>query len=270
MIRKLKVSVLNNFRLYLRSRVLLLISIVLGVLLLIYFIPLVVSMSTSSRFNTIVEIVSFFNSLCSFYILSLFLIGIHSPMRDRSIKLIFTKPLLPEYWLLSNFASSLLVAVLLNFLVFLIAVLALYLWSIPMQIGLVYILANNFFNLVVLLSFVLFVSMLINPVAAAILTLTFSDDFFYYLGSFIVGMKEVIEQRWLALLADAIHYSFELVYFIIPISDLYSKEKGEIYQSLRVSGADWDNLVFTFVYAVVIFIFYFLLSSLLLKRKRLI
>ena len=195
--------------------------------------------------------------------LGLLLVSQH--LRDRSIKMVFTKPCLPETWLLSSFLSAAIVAFVLYAGAFIIAVILSALWGIPFPSGIIYISINEFFQTLSLMSCVTFLSVLFHPVLAALFVLLFQEQTFYFLKMLLAsGVKAAGENSFLNLLKLFV----DAMYMIIPTFNPYADKTHQIYSTLRGSDANWDYLFPAIAYALTVSALYYFLTVLVLKKKR--
>jgi ABC-type transport system involved in multi-copper enzyme maturation permease subunit len=113
----LRANILADFAFFRRSRLLLAFMLLFLLLTGLQSLPPLFANSGVQSFNALQQIFSELNGfllvLCA--CLGLFIISSH--LRNRSLKMVFTKPCPPALWLLSAFLSAVIVSLLLNFVV---------------------------------------------------------------------------------------------------------------------------------------------------------
>ena len=270
MYNKLVINIKNNFKLYKRSKLLIVLSIIFFCFYGLTTLPTLFMTSASSRLLVISRILSSFNGFSTFFIIILMLVGIIHPIRNRSLKMIITKPCLPRTWLLSNYISAIFIFFFLNLIVYILISALFLLWNIPFQWGLVFIFIHRFFHAVILLSYITLLAVAIGTWGAVVFGIILTEGFFFYFSNMFLALKESVSNNIGKIILLIFQKIFYFIYLILPVSEPFSKETGPIYRSLRVTSSDWKYLLFTMLYAILISRFLYLLSVVFLNKKRLI
>jgi ABC-type transport system involved in multi-copper enzyme maturation permease subunit len=200
-------------------------------------------------------------------ILGVFTISHH--IRNRSIKMVITKPCLPETWLLSSLLSPVIVCAILHIVIFLISASLFMIWGIPFQWGLLYISLDSFFKATIWLSYLIFLGSIFHPVVAILFALIIHEGTFYVLIIWIMAGIELVEAPVHETLLQYLKPIFYLIYMILP-TEPFSDKALSISTSLRPALSDLKYLFFTSAYTLVITSFFYLLAAYFLKKKRFI
>lgn len=270
MYNKLIINIKNNLKLYKRSKLL----IVLGIIFFCFYglitLPTLFMASSSSKLNVILKILNSFNGFSTIFLVILMLVGLISPIKNRSLKMIITKPCLPEIWLLSNYISAIFIAFLLNLVIFLIVSGLFLLWDMPFQWGLVYIFLHRFFQAIVLLSYITLLALAVDTWGAVVFGIFLTERFFFFFSNMFLALKDSVTNNFGKGILLVFQKIFYFIYFLLPVSEPYSKETGTVSRSLRLVSSDWKYLAFSLLYTILISVFLYLLSAEFLNKKRLI
>jgi hypothetical protein len=250
-----------------RNRLLLAFGLVMLLLFGLTLFPMFMFDTSSDRFNMLRQLTAQVSGYSMVFTASLGLFAVSSHLRERNVKLVLTKPCLPEIWLASIFLSAFLVAAVIYMLVALGAAMLSWFWGIPWQWGFVFVAISGACRAIIQMSLLTCLACAFHPVVAVLIALFFNEGMFYQLKFFIAGSLAADSDRpWLVLasvLCDAI-------YTVVPIADPFEKSMQPVYLSLRASGADWLNLIGAVGYTALLSAFLFLTSDYLLRRKNLI
>jgi hypothetical protein len=251
-----------HLRFFARNRLLLAFGLLLTVFLLLSLVPMLLWQTSASRFSQLQMITEQMRDFSLVFTASLGLFAVSSHIRNRSVKLVLTKPCPPGVWLASIFASAALVGLLL-YSAIAIAGLALSLaWNIPLQPGLVFTALDGFFQATVWLAFVIALTMAFHPVVAAMMALFVNDGTFYQLKFLIESAQLAQEKRgWLTLA----RFVCDIVYGLLPMAHPFSDRTEMVYASWRVGARDWAVLGGAGGYALLALAFFYLLSLFLLR-----
>src|SRR2546425_12254030 len=102
----LRANVLANFAYFRRSRLLIAFALVFLLLTGLTSLPTFFINSSVQNFNSLQEIYSTMNVFLLLFAAGLGLFVVSSHLRNRSLKMVFTKPCSPAVWLLSAFISA--------------------------------------------------------------------------------------------------------------------------------------------------------------------
>src|SRR5260370_2544848 len=174
----LRASVLTNLAYYRRSRLLIAFALVFLLLTGLSSLPSFFGNSGVQNFNTLQEIYSSMNGFLFFFAAALGLLVVSSHLRNRSLKMVFTKPCSPAVWLLSAFVSAVAVTLLLNFVVLASAVVLSFVWHLPVRAGLLFISVDTFVASVGLIAYLMLLATLAHPAIAVTFALIFNADLF--------------------------------------------------------------------------------------------
>lgn len=266
MLEQIRSNMVVNFKFYLRNRLLLVISLLFLGMTALSTIP-AFFMSSNQTFTILKSLFIQLNSFTMVFTagMGLFLVSTH--LKNRSIKMVLTKPCLPEVWLASAFFSAVAVSLVLNLLILLFAVVFSFSMGIPFQDGYVFISLDYFIKSIIMLSYIMFLSMVFHPVMAVLVALIFNEGTFYGLKTMLMAVSKSNSGWYLVAFEKVVG----IIYMITPImSPLSSEKTGNIYSSLRVASPDWGNLVNAAVYTLAITWLFFLLSDRSLRNKTLI
>ncbi|MBI5026748.1 MAG: hypothetical protein HZC12_08525, partial [Nitrospirae bacterium] len=229
-----------NFKFYRRNRLLLVASIFIILVLGLSTIPGMFFLTKSGHLEIIRMVFSQLSSFATIVTAGLGLLLISHHIRNRSTKMVFTKPCLPEVWLLSSFLSASAVSFALYAGILLICSILFVVWNIPFQWGMLYIAFNDFLQAVILLSYITFLTVIFHPVLAVLFIFIFHEGTFYSIKLLLIGgIKAVGEGSvsiWLKILKGVV----DVIYMVSPSLEPFSEKTGQIYSSLRISDANWE------------------------------
>jgi ABC-type transport system involved in multi-copper enzyme maturation permease subunit len=140
----LRANVLANFAYFRRSRLLLAFALVFMLLTGLSSLPTFFGSSGVQNFNSLQEIYSTMNEFLLIFAAGLGLFAVSSHLRNRSLKMVFTKPCSPAVWLLSAFVSTVAVTLLLHLVVLTSGVVLSLVWHLPVRGGLLFISVDTF------------------------------------------------------------------------------------------------------------------------------
>ena len=260
----LRANVLANFAYYRRSRLLIAFALVFLLLTGLSSLPSFFGNSGVQNFNTLQEIYSSMNGFLLFFAAGLGLFVVSSHLRNRSLKMVFTKPCSPAVWLLSALVSAVAVSLLLNLVVLASAVTLSLVWHLPVRAGLLFISVDTFVASVGLIAYLMLLATLAHPAIAATFALIFNADLFYgaqmWAQSVIRSGNSSVALR---LLARLFHY----LYLLMPMVHAFGKKTENIHSSLRVLHGEWRYPLFALGYALVLAAFCYFLALFALQRK---
>jgi len=265
MFQQIIANIETNLIFYRRNRLLVAAAVFIVLMLGITTLPSLFFMSSTKHLDQVRMIVQEIHGFAFVLTAGLGLLLVSQHIRDRSIKMVFTKPCLPETWLLSSFLSAAIVAFVLYAGAFIIAVILSAIWGIPFPSGIIYISINEFFQTLSLMSCVTFLSVIFHPVLAALFIFLFQEQTFYFLKMLLAsGVKTAGENSFLKLLK----FFVDVVYMVLPTFNPYAEKTHQIYTTLRGSDANWDYLFPAIAYALTVSALFYFLTVLVLKKKR--
>jgi ABC-type transport system involved in multi-copper enzyme maturation permease subunit len=261
----LRANVLANFAYYRRSRLLLAFTLVFLLLTGLSSLPAIFINSGVRNFNALNGIFSELNGFLLFFAGGLGLFIISSHLRNRSLKMVFTKPCSPAMWLVSAFLSAVAVSLFLNSIVLTSAFVLSLGWHLPVRAGLVFVSVDTFVASVGIISYLILLATLVHPAIAVTFALIFNADLFYEVQ---MWTQAVIRSGNSSAALRALDRFFHYLYLLLPMVHAFGKKTENIYSSLRVLHGEWKYLLFAFGYALVLSAFCYSLALFALQRKR--
>jgi ABC-type transport system involved in multi-copper enzyme maturation permease subunit len=261
----LRANVLANFAYYRRSRLLLAFALVFLLLTGLSSLPALFRHSGVQSFNSLQEVSSDLNGFLLFLAGGLGLFIISSHLRNRSLKMVFTKPCTPAVWLLSAFLSAVAVSLLLNCVVLASTVALSVGWHLPVRAGLVFISVDNFVASVGIIAYLMLLATLAHPAIAVTFALIFNADLFYAAQTWTQAAIRAGNSSWVL---RALERLFHYLYLLLPMVHAFGKKTENIYTSLRVLHGEWKYLPYSLGYALALSAFCYFLALFALLRKR--
>jgi hypothetical protein len=267
MLRQIKATISANFIFYRRNRILL----IVGLFILAYcgftLLPSFVYTSPNRKFVLLQYIFVRLEYYTVYFIGALGILTFYYYKSNRCLKMVFTKPCLPETWLLATFISTTLFSLLLYLIIFLFAFLIFPYLGFPFEWGLVYLSCYYFLISINIFAIFTFLSILIHPVVAGIIIFVSTSSYLYYfLFWSMLGLKISPNRTWLTVIERILFYA----YLIVPRFDPYKENMKQVFDSFYVNPNDVTYLSYTFIYTLVLTSLFYFLSIYCLKKKRLI
>lgn len=260
----LKANILTDLTYYRRSKLLLAFMLVFLLITALQSLPPLFMNSGVQNFNSLQRIVSTLNFFILILSAGMGLLIISSHLRNRSLKMVFTKPCPPEVWLLSAFLSAVAMSLFLSILVLGSGVLLSFLWHLPVRMGLVFVSAETFVASLGLISYLMLLAMVMHPALAAIVAIIFNADLFY---QFDVWTKGAIRSGNSSFALRMVERLFHSLYILLPIVYPFDKQTENIHSSLRVLSSEWKYLLFSLGYALSLSAFCYCVSLFALKKR---
>jgi hypothetical protein len=188
-------------------------------------------------------------------------------LRNRSLKMVFTKPCSPALWLMSAFLSAVLVAFVLNGIVLAGAVVLSTFWHLPVRAGLLFVSADTFIASVAVIAYLMLLTMLLHPAIAVTLALVFNTGLFY---GAQMWTQTVIRSGNSSKALHVLDRVFHYLYLLLPLVHAFDTKTEAIHESLRVSPGAWKYLLYSFGYVALLSAFCYLLALFALQKKKLI
>jgi hypothetical protein len=262
-IAQLRASIGVNLKFHRRNRLLLGIGLLF---LTLMALPVAVSLlieSTTQKVSLLRMLSSELNVLAMVFTAGVGLFVISSHLRAKTLKVVVTKPCLPETWLASAFLSAIVASAL-----FFCGALALssglaLAWGVPVKAGLAFVALESFLRSLILLAYLMFLATALHPVVAVLTQAFFNESTFEGLRFLLAAREETGSAPWLV----AARWLCNTFYCILPAHTPYSAKTDAIHTSLRVAAHDWLYLLYACGYTLVVLTFFFLLSTAVLRRK---
>lgn len=255
-----------DLRFFRRNRLLLVLGLLFLVVTAISCVFSLVGGSGTSRFDLLRSTVSELNEFAVLFSggLALFLVSSH--VRNRSLKMVFTRPCLPETWLAAGFAAVLSVSAILFAAILSGAVFFSLLWKVPFQSGFVLAALEAMGRSGVVAGFLFLLTLLVHPVVAVFLVVLFNEGTFYSLRFLLLtAIKTTGGNPILPFLEKGTY----LVYIVLPSFSPYGERMESVHGSMRAAPADWKTLGSIWLYAVAACGLFYFLSVFALRRKTL-
>jgi ABC-type transport system involved in multi-copper enzyme maturation permease subunit len=260
----LKANILVDLTYYRRSKLLLAFMLVFLLLTALQSLPPLFMNSGVQNFNSLQQIISNLNFFLLMLAAGMGLLIISSHLRNRSLKMVFTKPCPPELWLLSAFLSAATMSLFLNVAVLGSGVLLSFFWHLPVRTGLVFVSAETFAVSLGLVAYLMVLAMLMHPALAAIVALIFNADLFY---QFDVWTRAAIQSGNSSIALRMVERLFHGLYILLPMLYPFDKQTQNIHTSLRVMSGEWKYLPFSLGYALALSAFCYCVALYALQKK---
>lgn len=267
MMRSVWTHVAVHLKFYRRNRLLFLVLLILAIIM----IPIlsVQMMSAGDKFRSVQIAVRVAAGMCVLLGALLGLLIYSHHFSGRSLKMVFTKPCPPETWLFSAFIAGGMVLLALHLLI-LIGALALFLmWGLPVQWGVVLVVAQSFLQSFLLFGWMLFLTLLMPPVAAGALGLMVTASLMHmFLQRLVLDASG--ESGWLTAAAQAaLKYIVMILYAILPETSPYQQELETLMESFRFDPHALGYVSLSGVYVLMACALCFCASTAVLRRRNL-
>jgi hypothetical protein len=266
MFSHLRLHVWAHLKFFLRNRLVLGLMLVAAAFWAMGFIPFLMWESAGGRFERLRYLSTQMHELVWFYGALLALIAMSAHLRDRSTRLVFTRATRPEVWIVSVFASALLVAVVAHGLTAAATFTLSLAWGIPYQVGFVWLALDAMVESAVVIALLGALAVGIHPIIAVTVMFLFSDSIMYYFYSLLAGANQAGS---LGGWGTAGTWITRGLYTVMPMFDPFHTETSGVNASLRVAGSDWAYLAATAAYAALVASFCFFFATFTLRRRTL-
>ncbi len=268
MLKLLKTNIIANLKFYGRNKLFISISILILIFLLLLISSPSASLSSNRLFGLLISIIETFNFYFLILIGILALISIWYHKKNKTVKLIFTKPCTPEIWVLSHYISIALLHIIFLLGSFFIYVFASYYWGLPFQAGIFVLLAYYFLLGIIIYSYLLFLSTWLHPVMAGFFAISFMDKIFFFIArecysefnksEDVISSMFLLIGKWISL----------FLYYIIPGCFVFNDEFNDVFNSLRFEFKYIGYLLDMAIYALALFVLSYLLTTYKLRKTR--
>jgi hypothetical protein len=253
-----------HLRFYARNRLLLAFALLMAGIMGLSMVPMLIWETSADRFSQLQAIAGELNDFALVFVASLGLFAVSFHIRNRSIKLVLTKPCPPGTWLASIFVSAGIVAAVLYGLIALISLGLSLIWKIPLQPGIAFVPFDGFVQSLVWLSFVTLLTVAFHPVVAVMVALFFNDGMFLQLKYLIESARVADAKRlWLPVAG----FLCDLMYALLPMAHPFGEKSAAAHANWRVTGADLQALAAATGYAALAMALFYAASLYLLRRK---
>lgn len=267
---RLRANLRANFLYYRRNRLLLAVVLVVTFFLGVSWIPALFAGSPNQRFALVVHLFESLQVYVYLLAVALGLLAVSSHLRDRSIKMVLTRPVPPALWLGSHWLSAALLLAALTAGSVALTAGALALWGIPWQAGFAYLGLITWLRCLVVFSFLIFLTTFLHPVLAGLVALVFQPATFYGLATWTASAAQTAETAAGRAGLGALSHLLYLLYTVLPLSGLAGGSEERISGSYRAGMADLRDIGVALVYTAVLAALFLALSSRELGRRRLV
>lgn len=249
-----------------RSRVLHGFALLIGAGSALALLPVFFFETTSNRFEMLKYVAHDLHGSAAVITAVIGLVVLWSHRRQRSVKMVATKPSSFEGWIASVFTSAAIVGLVVHALVASLTFgLSLY-WEVPYQLGFLYLALDRYCESLIALGLLTGLSTICHPIIATIGLLLFNEATFRLLGTMIAGVAAAgvpvpLLPAWQAL--------FSTLYYLAPTFGPFDAKTDALQQSLRVTSADWQYLAGGAGYALLVCAFAYVMTVAVLRRRQL-
>lgn len=251
------------FKFYRRSRLLLAIGLVYLGWIGVSLILSATMRSGTGRFELVRLLFDQLNGFATLLTGALGLLVISSHLRDKSLKIVFTKPAPPDLWLAACVLSAATVSLAVHALTLALVLGLSLVWGVPIQTGFMLLSAHGFLSALVLLGFIVFLTMAVHPAIAVLLVLLLREPTFYWL-RFTLAARIAGDWSTFYWLLERACYA---IYVVLPSFEPYADKLEGVSRSLRASADDARIVLYSAGYALACLAFFYSLSAWLLRRK---
>jgi len=263
-------QLMTNIRMHLvffrRSRLLTASAIIMLLVSLASIIPAVYFSSTRDEFEIVRGLFHRLTWLSIPFVSLMGLLLVSTHVRDRSLKMVLTKPCSIENWLFSGIVAALAVSLVLNTAFVTLAVILSVAMDVPLQPGFLFIGLDSVLATVVGVTFLVFLGRMMHPILAMIVALLLSESSVYRLWFIVRGGAMATGGGPLGSLFDGL---LAVLYWILPMYSPFQDQTGAVYGSLRVSGDQWLCLFYSAGYSLSAGCLFLMLTLLIFRRQRL-
>jgi hypothetical protein len=248
-----------------RSRLIMAFVLVFLVITLLSILPSAFGQSEFKSFGTMEQIYGELRLFLAILAggMGLFLVSFHQ--RDRSLKMVFTKPCTPANWLLAAMLSASFVSFVLNVVICAVLVGLSYGWHLAVRPGLMFLACESVIVDIIVISTMTLLASLVHPAVAATVAIVFNGNLFY---SFLQWSLQTIAEGNKTLKMRALEHFFHALYMIIPMYSPFGKHIDSVDGSYRVEHGQWKYLAFSLGYVLTFALVAYLVALLSLRRKR--
>jgi|SRR5215831_14846215 len=266
MLDRLWVNIAVQMKFYRRNRLLLVVGLLFLLLSAISIIFSFVFGSTTGRFEIVRSVLTQAGTFAFLFVGGLSLFSISAHLRNRSLKMVLTKPCPPEIWLGSVYLSATLIAGALFAVIAGGTALLCWIWGIPIQSGFFLVALRGLSGALVASFYLGFLSVVMHPVMAVLLAVLLNEGVFYGLRfALLTAIRTTGGNPLLPVFEKATY----LLYMTLPVFDPYAEKVAAAEASLRATPADWRVLLQAGGYTLTVGALFYCLSLFFLKRKNL-
>jgi hypothetical protein len=265
--KQVKALVRNQVRYVRRSRLFLFFA---G-MILIYFatstLPWFFVQSASDHFRILKRVISSLTTSIYFLVVILGFMTVRKPLKDRTLKLIVTKPCSLWQWLTAIFVFGIGVGGLLYLGVALLGLVFFLVNGIPVQIGMFAVIAVSFARSVLVFSLAVLLTSFLHPLIAAGILLFANQSLLYQMLQWSRLGMEWMESGVAQFGLGGLYYGVRVTYLLIPSFAPFSSQLGDLMKSFRLQSGDLFTLGMVFLYTALIMVFSLATTSVILDYR---
>jgi hypothetical protein len=255
-----------HLRFYRRNRLLLILVLLTAGAMTLPLIPAMME-SRGGRFDLLKTMANQLDWLVWISAAGLGLFATSSHLRDRSAKLIFTRPGRPEVWLLSIFVSAFLVALAAQTAAAIVTLVLSLVWDVPYQIGFLYLTLDTLAQTAIISALLTMLGVSMHPVVAVLFVVFFNERTLYGVEFMLNLSQESYKNSWWPA---PLRWTVHGVRCVMPSLGPFSDKMSTVHTSLHVTLQDWQYLAAAGGYALLVSAFLYFLSAWSLRRRSLV
>lgn len=253
-----------NLKFYRRNKLLAGVAILFLAIAVLYASGSLLFATSTGRFDLTMQLFTQLTYFAFVFVGAIGLVLVAVQVRGKAVTLILTKPCRPDVWLASAFLSAFILAAVLYAAILALAGGLSVVWKIPFQSGFAFMAIEFFFEAVIAMSFLTFLSMVMHPVLAVIIAVVFNESVFFALRTGLIAAIKYTGGSIALPLLEKLSY---IMYMSAPMISPYKEQIAPITESMRVPADQWKYLAYTGVYAITISLMFYLLTLWSLRRK---
>jgi len=250
-----------------RSRVLFGVAALVAVGTAIGMVPAFFFTTNANRFDVLRDIAQELHWVAGTVTGGLGLLIVWSHRRQRSIKMIATKPSPLEGWAASVFLAAVLVGAVAHTSVAAVVFGLSWHWHVPYELGFAYYGAMQMLRSLILLAVLTALGTAFHPVISFLVVLLFSESTFDGLGTLVAG---AVQAGIHTTALGAVLKGLKVVYWMAPTYSPMAYRMQWLRDSMRVPSGAWRYLLIGAGYALLASAFGYLLMLTTLRRRSLI
>jgi len=263
---QIQLNTMINLKYYLRNRLMIVVIIIICFFFSMGFIPMLFFTSQLEKLQIMIMFFNQVNGLLKYLLGLIALFTVYHHISIKCLKVVFTKPCLPEYWLLSHFISPVLISAGMYSGTLIVSLLLAVAWALPVKAVIALLILTEFFKSLIIISCCTFLGILVHPVLAAFLllittVLTFAR---MMVGGALKSVKSVIGQ-WVLKIVKMV---FDAINYILPSFSPYENELGKAYYTFKLAVENYPYIALVIGYSLVVSALFYFASVYLLKKKK--
>jgi hypothetical protein len=265
-----------NLRYAWRNMVLIALILVFSGVTALQLLPFLIGlMSTSTKkFDLVIMLYNQADLLLYLTIALLGLMSLSQELRNRSMKLIVTRPCRFETWLAGQYITAALITAVCHAALVAITSILFLVWGIENTPGLAVLGVYSFCQTLIVFAWILLLTSFLHPLIAAVIAFIVQEGFFWFLMNMTLSgveqlRKAEISQKWLILGLEGLAQVFKAAYLLLPSFAPFQKEMAGFSGNLRLTPEVWSGFGGSLLYTAVLLVFTFAATSWILRGRRL-